>query len=208
MIKKLTFFLLIFFALFLLSLPACKKDCSPDPPPDSIPDTSDTSVCNPIYHNLTSNELSYYDFLLLGNLDIYYKTNTTINLYTQPGYLLDTIKYCNEAWQYYSSAYITSGNISRINYLLNVYDEAHYPENFIITIGPGGQLGCQSIFEISTGEDTANVDSIQLLGKTFYDVYYRTDDVGCAFEMYYNKLYGVVGFNWLGEWYVLETDSL
>ncbi len=210
MMKKLIYFIVVFSIILFFSINGCKKDCPGDAPPDdSIPDTTDTLGCNPAYHYLTSNELSFYNFLLQSDSIIYYKTNSSIYLFHRPGILLDTTGDCSNYYEYYSSAFLTSINISRIDYRINSFVEVYSPENFLIRIGPTGQLGCQSIFKISTGMDTVNLDSIQLLDKTFYNIYYRTvAPTYCCTEMYYNKQYGVVGFNWLGDWYVLETDSL
>ncbi len=209
MMKKLINFILIFSIILFFSINGCKKDCPVDAPPeDSIPDTIDTPSCHPIYHYLTPDELSFYNFILNSDSLIWYKTNTLIYSFNKPGILLDTAGSCANQWEYYSSAFLTLNIVSRIDYGLNAFDEIYSPQNFIIKIGPDGQFGCQSIFKISTETDTVNLDSIQILDKTFYNIYYRTDNFGCASEMYYNKQYGVVGFNWLGEWYVLETDSL
>ena len=204
------FFIFVFTIILFFSINGCKKDCPDDAPhPDSIPDTNDTSGCNPVYHYLTSNELSFYNFILNSDSLIFYKTNTLIYTFNKPGILIDTAGSCANQWEYYSSAFLTLNTVSRIDYSINTFDEIFSPQNFTIKIGPSGQLGCQSIFKISTETDTVNLNNIQLLDKTFYEVYYRTvDPIYCCTEMYYNKQYGVVGFKWLNEWYVLETDSL
>ena len=185
-----------FAAIICIGLMGCEEDCPPD------------DNCNPTYHYLSANELSFYNFILQNQSDTikYYKTNNSIYLFDRTPILLDTSGNCSNQYEYYSAAYLTSINISRIDYIINPYIEDHLPRNFIIMIGTSS---CQSFFKINTTNDTSNLDSIQLLDKTFYDVYHRTTEFGgCASAMYYNKQYGIVGFNWQGEWYVLETDSL
>jgi len=203
-IKEVSFFIVIGFLIILFGINGCKKD-SPceNPNCDSIPD------CNPVYHYLTVNDLSFYNFIFQSDSIIYYKTDNSINIFNKPNILLrDTAGDCSNKYEYYSVTFLTSANASRIRYVIYPYVEIHFPQNFRINIGPFQQFGCESTFIISTGTDDPDLDSIQLLDKTFYNVYYRTDDFGCSSEMYYNKQYGVVGFNWQGEWYALETDSL
>lgn len=204
---KRLFLSLVVVGLFILfGVAGCEKDTDDNTPPnDSIPNTD---TCHRTYYYLNQTEYSFVDFLNSDTIK-YYKNSTSQFLFDRTPVANNYAKDCSSAFQYVASAYLTVGSISQIYYLINPYDTIHFPQNFIIRIGDSGQFGCQSYFKISTGTETTDLDSIQLLDKTFYDVYSRTSEFGgCASGIYYNKQYGVIGFNWLGEWYVLETDSL
>ncbi len=203
--RKLIYFFAILGSILLLSLASCKKDCPDEPPPiDTLPDTSG---CNPVPRYLSADDLSFGVFIY-GDTIRYFKTLNSLYLFDRTEIANSFSGDCSNDFEYFGAAYLTTTNISAINYYLFPHFEPNFPENLFIKIGSTSQSGCLSNFKISTETDIADLDSIQLLDKIFYDVYYRTDDVGCASEMYYNKQYGVVGFNWQGEWYVLETDSL
>jgi hypothetical protein len=197
--------LLISFSLTIFS---CKKECIPDVPEDKhlsfVIDSA--SKCIPTFHLLTDSELSFIDYIN-DTIFPYIDDNNAPYNFSFAGNYRDTVGNCNYQYEYYISNFYSSA----FNWLIiyDLHSSYNLPDNFLIHIGPSGQLGCESIFKISTENDLPDLDSLELLGKTYYNVYYRTvNPAFCATEMYYNKQYGVVGFNWLGEWYVLETDSL
>ncbi len=194
--------------LLTLSISSCKKDCSPpvDPPKHHLAIDGPLSKCSPIVYELNSEDIN---FLPDTNFQIitYFNNNDTFyfNFYL---YKDTIIPNCHFEYHTIQSIYESNSPVGEMIYALNPFYSGD-SLNYEIIMGPFGQLGCESIFEISTEIDLYDLDSIQLLGKTYYEVYYRTvNPVFCCSEMYYNKQYGVVGFKWLNEWYVLETDSL
>jgi len=190
---------------------SCKKDCPPDIPIKRLPDFSidSASKCIPVLYSITTNEFSFIEFFSADTLRYYKNSANSTLLFDRINILHDTAHAgCQNNYEYYGTEYQIENQSNIISYYLHPYVEMFIPLNFTIGIGPSGQFGCSSGFKICTENDLPDLDSVQILDKTFYDVYYRTSDLGCVSDMYYNKQYGVVVFNWQGEWYVLETDSL
>jgi len=186
--------------LFILFIIGCKPE---DPP----------FHCDIEYHPIPPTNLSFiegfenYEQLYFRNLS----SNNTFPFNTSGTVIYQIIDTTNNGRCYtydYGGIVFTNENTSTlIEY--DIAAEFHENNNFQIRIAPfNQQSSCTSIFYFTINTDTIDSDSIQISNKVFYNVFYRTDNLGCASEIYYNKQYGVVSFNWLGEWYVLETDSL
>jgi len=176
--------------------------CKPDEPP---------IVCEDIYIPLSQEHLSFINSFESFTSFYYKNNNDSIILFNNTGsfvnHIYDTLE--NVCYKYDYKTFGTYNNNLNwgIGYdLLPLFVDSN---NFIIKVGPNqGLFECESRFKFTIESAVVSFDTLLLLNKTFYDVYHGIDNIGCIPAMYYNKQYGVVGFNWQGEWYVLETDSL
>lgn len=186
---------LILLGVYVSLLGGCRPDTnSCQPPitkvyPDLYEYLADSFYPNVKYKN-SGNAFFNFD-LLVATLDTTPATN----------------KPCvNPSFESFSLGYLNNYNVvSVIHYQLLPQPD----RNITIFIGPHNS--CESLFflNVDSLNNYTHFDSLFINNKIFYDVYHRTESPAmCCTEMYYNKQYGVVGFNWQGEWYVLETDSL
>ena len=173
--------------------------------------------CDEQHYTLSQDGLSLVEYMDNVQDSIYFKSNSSGNLIgfgkirKKTSHIYDTLGNICYNYDYIIVAHYTKNSlIRRLLYTL-VGDGPTYRNQFIISVGPDEHnLSCVSEFKIDPATDTFNFNQINLSNKTFYNVYHRNSSLtnSCCTDIYYNKQYGVVGFNWLGEWYVLETDSL
>jgi len=188
---KITSFILI------LIISSCKPEPEPQPcipPIISIDSGLYGYLPDSMYQKLRyiNNSNDYYSFNLL-----YFNHDTEF-----------AVNRCNGGGEFLLVTYEGNNSLKEFTYLI----DGGAKNLFRTFMGPNQPpLECESKFYIVTDSIGLSIDTLQLLNETFYNVYHRNAYSGsgnCCTEMYYNKQYGVVGFNWLGEWYVLETDSL
>jgi len=190
---------IILFGVYILFFIGCKPDPDLDPNPCNPPVTK---VYPDLYEFLPD---SFYPILKYKNSNnAYFKFDLTVSeLDTTPA----TNKPCiNPSWETFYLVYHSNYNaVSKIEYIL-------FPEpNRIITFYIGPYNSCESLFffQVDSMYKYTHIDTLHLNNKTFYDVYYLMEfPTPCCSGIYYNKQYGIVGFNWNYEWYALETDSL
>jgi len=172
----------------------CKPD---DPPPE--PCVPPIKVINPLLFEYLPDE-NYSGLFYKNNQDNI--LNFEFNYYKYDTSFSPNI--CNGGGEYLAIEYEQGFEDILLKYHLTSVDTN------LLTIY-GGPNSCRSTFYIVIDSIGDKIDTLQLMNETFFNVYHRNAYSGsgnCCTEMYYNKQYGVVGFNWQGEWYVLETDSL
>jgi hypothetical protein len=185
-------FILIIYVLTTV-ISCCKEE---DPIPPDPCETPIKPIISELFNFLPD---SNYSILFFKDQDTLWEFNQMI-LHHDTVYSPDT---CNPASERLSLTYKGNTPVNEINYFLS-------PDSFVyINVGPDNS--CESTFFIAI-DGSFNyqiLDTLMLNNEMFFDAYHLTPSFGvCCTEIYYNKQYGVVGFNWLGEWYVLETDSL
>jgi len=182
------------FTILCITLNVLISSCKPDPEPcippikpinaslfEYLPDTHYPKIS---YKNQVGN------FLVFDQMVFHNDTEFALNP-------------CNPGAERLSLTYSGNNSVDEIIYICL----GEPSKNIDVWIGPDI---CKNMFRLNIDSLSTYVfvDTLDLSNKLFYDVYYRTSNSSCTSDMYYNKQYGVVGFNWLGEWYVLETDSL
>lgn len=120
--------------------------------------------------------------------------------------LPDSPNSCKPRVEYIVLNYVSTSPIHSISYQVDG-GEGDY---LSMQIELGDQYGnCFSPFHVKIEDISDKVDTLNLMGESFVNVFHKTTAPSlCSTELYYSTHFGIVAFEWNGEWYVLEKDSL
>lgn len=182
-----------FFILLSITLLTC---CKPDEP------------CDPPINKISPELLDYMPDINYSNIIYKDNQNNKIKLgyYYFDTQIVDSPNPCNPKGEHSALVYqADAGGVNWMQYQIDSGDDTGLHVRF----GDPYEEGCTSIFRVDI-TDTAHIEeNWEMHGEVFENAQFVwTISTYCVNELYYNKQYGIVGFKWNGEWYVLEKDSL